>query len=61
MESKSEVIINDICNYCEDKHIKELLQEYMKRLILNKPQDPVNFLIKSINENPYHHPSEEQA
>jgi hypothetical protein len=30
-----------------------LLQEYMKRLVLEQPADPINFLIKSISENPY--------
>lgn len=30
-----------------------MLQEYMKRLVLEQPADPINFLIKSISENPY--------
>jgi hypothetical protein len=49
----SQVIIDGICDYCEKKQIKELLQEYMKRLVLEKPQDPISFLIKTIDENPF--------
>lgn len=30
-----------------------MLQEYLKRLVLEKPEDPIQFLIKSITENPY--------
>jgi hypothetical protein len=49
----SQVIIDNICDYCEQNRIKELLQEYMKRLVLEKPQDPIAFLIKTIDENPF--------
>jgi hypothetical protein len=30
-----------------------MLHEYMRRLVVNKPDDPVKFLIKSITENPF--------
>lgn len=30
-----------------------MLQEYLKRLILEQPEDPIQFLIKSVSENPY--------
>ena len=30
-----------------------MLQEYMKRLILEQPEDPLKFLIHSITVNPY--------
>ena len=36
-----------------DFELQAMLQEYMKRLILEKPDDPIAFLIKTINENPY--------
>jgi hypothetical protein len=49
----NEEIINNICNYAEEHHIKELLGEYLKRIVLEKPKDPVKFLLKSIQENPY--------
>ncbi len=54
MDSKqSQAIIEEICEYSETHQVKELLQEYMKRLVLNKPQDPVSFLIKSIEDKPF--------
>jgi hypothetical protein len=49
----NEEIINEICSYAEEHHIKELLGEYLKRIVLEKPQDPVKFLLKSIQENPF--------
>jgi hypothetical protein len=33
--------------------MKAMLQEYMKRLILEQPADPLNFLINSIKEKPF--------
>lgn len=53
MNGENEEIIDGICNYAEKHHIKSLLQEYLRRIILAKPADPVNFLIKSITENPH--------
>ena len=38
-----------------------MLQEYMKRLILEQPADPVNFLIRSITANPYRIKSAENS
>lgn len=46
-------IINEICDYCEEYQIKALLGEYLKRIVLEKPKDPIKFLLKSIQENPY--------
>lgn len=46
-------IIDKICNYSETKQIKPMLQEYIKRLIVEKPSDPIKFLIQTIEENPY--------
>lgn len=46
-------IIDEICNYCEEHQIKELLGEYLRRVVINKPKDPVNFLIRSIQEQPH--------
>jgi acyl-coenzyme A synthetase/AMP-(fatty) acid ligase len=47
-----EEIIDKICDYAQQYQIKELLQEYLKRVIVNKPADPVAFLMQSIQENP---------
>ena len=34
-------------------YIQELLGAYMKRLIVNKPEEPLKFLLKTIQEDPY--------
>ena len=46
-------IINEICDYCEEHEIKALLGEYLKRVILAKPKDPIKFLLKSIQDHPF--------
>lgn len=53
MQRDDEEIINQICDYAQEKQIKELLQEYLKRVILTKPEDPLKFLIQTIRENPH--------
>ena len=55
--SNNQKVIDDICTYCEEKKIKDVMKEYMKRIVLEKPDDPVKFLIKSIQENPFPIPS----
>lgn len=52
MQADNEAIIDSICDYAERHHIKELLQEYLKRVVMARPSDPVSFLIKSITDNP---------
>ena len=47
-----EEIINKICDYAREYQVKELLQEYLKRVIVDKPDDPIAYLIKTIQENP---------
>jgi hypothetical protein len=47
------IIIDDICNYAESNHIKEMLQEYLRRIIVDKPKDPLNYLLATIKEKPY--------
>ena len=39
-----EVIINDICDYAKKHKVKELLQEYLRRIIVDQPEDPVPFV-----------------
>lgn len=48
-----EVIADAICEYANKYEIKEMLQEYMKRLIVERPKEPIKYLIKSITESPY--------
>ncbi len=52
MDNDNQQIIDEICKYAEEQQIKTLLQEYLKRVVLAKPNDPIQFLIKSIEENP---------
>ena len=49
----SEEVIENICSYAERHAIKELLQEYMKRVVLHKPTDVRAFLIETIEREPY--------
>lgn len=53
MFNDDEIIINDICDYAKEKKVKELLQEYLKRIIVQKPQDPLAFLLETIKEKPF--------
>lgn len=50
-----EEIISNICTYSNEHEIKEIMKEYLKRLILAKPDDPVAFLIESIESDPFVH------
>jgi hypothetical protein len=59
MNSQNDEIIDGICDYAEKKQIKSLLQEYLKRVILEKPDQPVTWLKNSITENPYTPPAKE--
>ena len=52
MNNNTEVI-EEICGYVEEYDIKNMLQEYLKRLIVEKPQEPLKFLIRTITEDPY--------
>ena len=46
-------VINDICEYSEEYQIKQMLQEYLKRIIVEKPANPVEFLIETIRSKPF--------
>lgn len=48
-----EEIISNICTYSNEHEVKEIMKEYLKRLILAKPDDPVAFLIESIENDPF--------
>ena len=52
MDNKEE-IIDEICSYAEKHQIKELLHEYMKRVIVNQPKNVKEFLIETIEKNPF--------
>ena len=46
-------IIGEICEYSLKYEIKEMLGEYLKRLVMNKPDEPLKFLLRQIQENPF--------
>lgn len=52
-QKEEDIIIDEICDYAEKNNIKELLQEYLKRIIVDKPNDPLRYLLTTIKENPY--------
>jgi hypothetical protein len=49
----NEVIIDEICDYATQNQVRDMLQEYMRRLIVEQPKEPLKFLIKEITENPF--------
>lgn len=58
MDNENQETIDQICNYAEQHKIKEILQEYLRRLVMDKPADPLEYLIKTIQENPFEPESE---
>lgn len=53
MSEAHETIIDEICEYVDRYEIKEMLKEYLKRVVLEKPNDPLQFLIQTIRDKPY--------
>ncbi len=60
MDTENQQIIDSICGYAEQHKIKEILQEYMRRLVMDRPANPVEYLIKTTQENPYY-PDQQDA
>ena len=52
-KSQDEEIMNNIVNYAEKYDVKGMLKEYMRRLVLKQPDNPLEFLMKSITDEPY--------
>lgn len=46
-------IIDEICTYAERHQIKEMLEDYMRRLITTQPKEPLKFLVQEITERPF--------
>jgi hypothetical protein len=59
INADEEVIIGDICSYAEKYETRKMLEEYMRRLIVEQPKEPLKFLIKEITNNPYPIPEQE--
>jgi hypothetical protein len=53
INTQEDQIIEEICGYAEKYEIREMLQDYMRRLILEQPKEPLKWLIKEISEKPY--------
>ena len=53
MSEAHDTIIEEICDYVDRYEIKEMLKEYLKRVVLEKPNDPLQFLIQTIRDKPY--------
>ena len=53
MDSAEEEIIDGIAKYTEKMETRKMLEEYMRRLIVEQPKEPLKFLIKEITTNPY--------
>ena len=51
-EARSDVLMEEMSLYAEQMQIKPLLQQYLQRLVLAKPLDPIAFLIDEINNEP---------
>lgn len=59
INTDEEVIISGICDYAEKFQTRKMLEEYMRRLIVEQPKEPLKFLIKEITTNPFPVPSHE--
>ena len=51
--TEDQEIVDDICDYASNIHLKELLQEYLRRVVTHKPDDLLRFLVDTITEDPY--------
>mmetsp|Transcript_12873 Transcript_12873/g.19292 ORF Transcript_12873/g.19292 Transcript_12873/m.19292 type:complete len:162 (-) Transcript_12873:39-524(-) len=58
---ESEELMEHMSIFCEQSKVRALLQEYMRRIILERPDDPIGFLIEEIQKNPYQPKPEEIA
>jgi hypothetical protein len=50
-------LMEDMRAYAEHQQIKALLGEYLRRVILRKPADPIAFLIEEISNSPFKPPA----
>ena len=51
-------LMEEMSIYAVKTGVKEMLEEYLRRVLLQKPKDPLEFLIKEIKENPFVAPPE---
>lgn len=55
-ETDDDTIFQEVSDYYRDEHIRDMFKEYLKRLMLHKPDDPIAFLQKQVKTDPYVHP-----
>ncbi|CAM9181286.1 unnamed protein product [Chrysoparadoxa australica] len=53
----NEVLMEDMALYAERVDLEGMMQEYLRRVLLDMPDDPIDFLIREINDKPYLMPS----
>ena len=52
MESGA-VLMEHMSIFAEQRKVRDLLREYLRRVILERPVDPVSFLLEEIRDRPY--------
>mmetsp|Transcript_34925 Transcript_34925/g.46162 ORF Transcript_34925/g.46162 Transcript_34925/m.46162 type:complete len:172 (+) Transcript_34925:130-645(+) len=57
--SKNEILMEEMALYAEKHDVQGMLKEYMGRLVLSKPSDPIAFLIKEIKKDPFSPPEQQ--
>eukprot|EP00616_Rhizochromulina_sp_CCMP1243_P017074 CAMPEP_0118994156 /NCGR_PEP_ID=MMETSP1173-20130426/56351_1 /TAXON_ID=1034831 /ORGANISM="Rhizochromulina marina cf, Strain CCMP1243" /LENGTH=175 /DNA_ID=CAMNT_0006945423 /DNA_START=36 /DNA_END=563 /DNA_ORIENTATION=+ len=52
-DQKSAVLMEEMSIFADRFQVKEVLQEYLRRVLLAQPTDPIAFLINEIKTNPH--------
>eukprot|EP01041_Mallomonas_annulata_P002798 gene2798-5508_t len=52
-ELDDEKILNEITEYCKEYQIRDMFKEYLKRLMVAQPTDPIAFLQKQVKTDPF--------
>ncbi|CAN0219787.1 unnamed protein product [Ascophyllum nodosum] len=50
---ENEVLMEEMVIYAQKIDLQGMMQEYLRRVLLHKPKDPIAFLIDEIKMNPY--------
>mmetsp|Transcript_50124 Transcript_50124/g.73193 ORF Transcript_50124/g.73193 Transcript_50124/m.73193 type:complete len:172 (-) Transcript_50124:539-1054(-) len=56
--SANDILMEEMALYAEKHDLQGMLKEYMKRLVLENPEDPLVFLREQIARNPYAAPEQ---
>ena len=52
-DGKSAVLSEEMSIFADQTHVKEMLHEYLRRVLLSKPDDPISFLMEEIKKDPF--------